>query len=267
MRRLLPGLLLLLAPAAAEAQGTRATYEVHALGGTVLELEARFELTERGYRVETRMRTRGIAAVLVAAENVSRAEGGWAGDRPAPAEFLSEGTWRGSTRRIALGWRGAEPRVLELVPPEPEAERERVPEAMQIGTVDILSAFAGLARHVGRAGHCDLAAPIFDGRRRNDFATRSEGREVIRPWRGAWHGEALRCGYEGRMVAGFRRDRDRARDAEPQRGTAWIAAPYPGAPAIPVRLDIPSRMLGSMTAVLVRAEPDGAVPVRGPAGR
>jgi hypothetical protein len=269
MRPLLAALLILLPGAAgAQAQRTpegqalrdpesralRATYEVHAAGMVLMELEARFELAADSYRVETRLRTRGMAAVMVSGEQVSRAAGGWSGVLPAPLSFVSEGTWRGRARRIALDWQGAQPRVVELTPPN-EEEREPVPPAQQRGTVDILSALAGLGRQVGREGRCEATTPVFDGRRRSDFATRSEGREVIRPWRGAWHGEALRCAFEGRQVAGFRRDQDRAEAAAPQAGTAWIAAPYPGAPAVPVRLDIPTRWFGTATVVLLRAEP------------
>ncbi|WP_270934071.1 DUF3108 domain-containing protein [Falsiroseomonas oryzae] len=252
MRSILAALLLLL-PGAAAAEALRATYEVYALGSTVLELEARFELTRDAYRVETTLRTRGIAALVASGEQLSRVRGGWAGERPQPADFVTEGVWRGRMRRIALDWDGAEPRVLDLVPSEAE-ERDPVPEAMRRGTVDVLSALAQLARQVAREGHCELTAPVFDGRRRSDFATRTEGREILRPWRGAWQGEALRCGFEGRLVAGFRRDQDRAEAAAPQRGTAWIAPPYAGAPAIPVRLDIPTRWFGTATAVLLRAE-------------
>ncbi|WP_372622870.1 DUF3108 domain-containing protein [Falsiroseomonas sp.] len=253
MHRILAALLLLL-PLAAEAQSVRAVYEVHALGSTVLELEARFEITGDAYRVETSLRTRGLAALIVSGEQVAQVRGAWAGAAPLPAGFVSEGVWRGRVRRIALDWQGGDPRILELTPSEAE-EREAVPEALRRGTVDVLSLVASLARQVGRSGHCDLATPIFDGRRRSDFDTRSEGREIIRPWRGAWHGEALRCGFEGRLVAGFRRDQTRRDAAAPQRGTAWIAAPYAGAPAIPVRMDIPTRWFGTATAVLLRAEP------------
>jgi hypothetical protein len=157
-------------------------------------------------------------------------------------------------RRMALSWQGGDPQIIELTPPETE-EREPVPAAMRRGTTDLLSAIAALARQVRQEGRCDAHAPLFDGRRRSEFATRSEGREVIRPWRGAWHGEALRCGFEGRQVAGFRRDQEPSAAAAPQRGTAWIAAPYPGAPPIPVRLDIPTRWFGTATAVLLRADP------------
>ena len=267
MRHLLVALLLLpLVPVAAAGESLRARYEVYALGSTVLELEARFEVTAEAYRIEAAMRTRGLAALIASAQHVSHAHGVWAGDAPAPAGFVSEGTWRGRVRRISLDWQDTQPRVLELSPPNEDEDREPVAGALRRGTVDILSAFAGLTRHVGKAGSCDLAAPVFDGRRRSDFASRSEGRELIRPWRGAWHGEALRCGYEGRLVAGFRRDQDRTDAAEPQRGTAWMASPYPGAPAIPVRIDIPTRWFGTATAVLLRAEPV-RVPPQGAAVR
>lgn len=253
MRRL-AALALLFLPAAAGAQTLRASYEVHAAGMTVLELEAQFELAEAGYRIETRFRTRGIAAAFAPGEQTSRVRGAFAGARAMPDDFVSEGVWRGRMRRIALDWQGTEPRVLELTPPETE-EREPVPAPLRRGTVDVLSALAALARQVGQGGGCDLAAPVFDGRRRSDFTTRGEGREVIRPWRDAWHGEALRCRFEGRQVAGFRRDQVRAEAAAPQLGTAWIAAPYPGAPPLPVRIDIPTRWFGTATAVLLRAEP------------
>ncbi len=237
------------------AEALRARYEVHAAGMVLLELEARFELAEAGYQVETQLRTRGLAAMVASGEQVSRAEGAWAGPAPRPRHFISEGVWRGRLRRIALDWPGGDARVLELVPPNEEEEREPVPEAMRRGTVDMLSALAGLSRQVAREGRCAATAPVYDGRRRSDFEARGTGREVIRPWRGAWHGEALRCDYEGRQVAGFRRDQDRSQAAEPQRGTAWIAAPFVGAPFVPVRVDIPTRWFGTVTAILLGAEP------------
>jgi len=252
MRRLLA--LLLLLPAAAQAQSLRAQYEVHAAGMVILELEARFDLGPANYGVETRLRTRGLAATFVSGEQVSRVEGGWNGSAALPARYLSEGTWRGTLRRIALDWQERTPRVLELTPPETH-EREPVPEAMRRGTTDVLSALASLARRVGAERHCDIGAQVFDGRRVSEYAARSEGWEAIPRWRGGWSGPALRCGFEGRLVAGFRHDQDRAQAAETQRGTAWIAAPYPGAPAIPVRIDMRTRWFGTATAVLLRAEP------------
>ena len=246
-------LFALLLPGAAAAQALRATYEVHAAGTVVMEMEARFELSPTAYRVETRLRTRGIAAFFAAGEQVTRVAGGFAGAAAQPSGYVSEGVWRGRPRRIVLDWQGGAPRVLDLVPPN-EEEREPVPEELKRGTVDALSALAALSRQVARDQGCGAATPVFDGRRRSDFTIGNERREMILPWRGAWQGEAVRCDFEGRQVAGFRRDGEGREAAAPQRGTAWIAAPYAGAPPVPVRVDIPTRWFGTATVVLLRAE-------------
>ncbi|MGX9963896.1 DUF3108 domain-containing protein [Roseomonas sp. F4] len=254
--RIIPAVLsgfLVLLPLAATAQPVRATYDVYAAGMTILQLEAVFDITPRGYEVETRMRTRGVASAFVPGEQMARAVGAWRGDRATPASFRSEGTWRGRQRVIVLGWEAGNPVVQALVPPNDE-EREPVPEADRLGTIDSLSAMALLSRAVAMTGSCEGQAPVFDGRRRSDFISRNVGQEVIRPWGAAWHGQALRCGFEGRMVSGFMRDQRRDQAAAPQRGTAWIAAPYPGAPPIPVRIEMESRWFGSATAVLLTAQ-------------
>jgi hypothetical protein len=253
MWRLLAGFLALASPAA--AQSLRAQYEVQALGATILELEARYESGIAGYRLETAMRTRGIAAMLVPAVSSSRVHGGWSGEAPAPQNFASNGTWRGEARRVALEWRDGIARATELTPDADRERREDVPDAMRRGALDILSAVVSASRHVGRAANCNFSAAVFDGRRRSDFSATGESRERLAAARGAWHGDALRCDYESRLVAGFMRDQDRAEAAEPRRGTAWVAAPYPGAPALPVRIEIPTRWFGTVTAVLLRAEP------------
>jgi hypothetical protein len=254
MARLIFLLAVLMANPAA-AQSLRAQYEVHALGATLLELEARYESGAAGYRLETTMRTRGMAAMMLPAQSVSRVQGGWAGEAPAPQDFASIGTWRGEARRVAIDWPGGVARATELLPDADRERREDVPEALRRGALDILSAVVGGSRHIARSANCNLTAAVFDGRRRSDFAATGEARERLSPWRGAWHGEALRCAYESRLVAGFMRDQDRAEASEPRRGTAWMAAPYPGAPVLPVRIEIPTRWFGTVTAVLVRAEP------------
>lgn len=251
---MLAAVLLLTLPAAAGAQTLRASYEVHAAGMVVMELEARIEMTELAYRIETALRTRGLASIFASAEQVTRSSGSFGIGLASPAAFVSEGTFRGRPRRLALEWQGGDPRVLELSPPETE-EREPVSEAERRGTMDVLSLFAAIGRQAARNGQCDATAPLFDGRRRSEMTVSGRQQERIPPWRNAWHGVAMRCDYEGRQVAGFRRDQDRAEATRPQRGTAWIAAPYPGAPAVPVRVDIPTRWFGTVTAVLLRAEP------------
>jgi hypothetical protein len=248
-----PLLLLLSLTAPATAAPVRATYEVFVAGMVVLQVEATFDLRADGYAVETRLATRGMAAAFVTGSQTSRADGRWEGLAARPRQFTSDGVWRGRERRVALEWQANAPRLLALIPPN-EEERDAVPESLQGGTVDSLSALAVLARQVQANGRCEASAAVFDGRRLSDYAARTERRDAIAPWRNGWAGEALRCTFEAKQVAGFRRDQ-RPEQAPPSTGTAWMAAPYPGAPPIPVRVEIPNRWFGPATAVLLRAEP------------
>ncbi len=247
-------------PFTAAAQPVRAVYEVHAAGMTVLELEAELDLTAEGYRFTTLARTRGLAAVFASGEQRAQVRGAWAGIAATPQAYASDGVWRGRARRTELAWASGDPVIRELVPLVDE-EREDVPADLQRGTVDALSALAQFSREVGRTGQCEAQAQVFDGRRRNDYVARTAGRDLIRPWRAAWHGEALRCSFEWRLVAGFRRDRS-VDEGRPQIGTAWLASPFPGAPPIPVRVEIPSRWFGTATAILLRASASAVAEAR-----
>jgi hypothetical protein len=244
----------------AYTQPIRAIYEVYAAGMTVLQLDAEIEFSATGYHFTTIARTRGLAAAFVPGEQATRVIGSWAGAVASPASYAADGLWRGRTRRTVLQWRDGDPVIGDLQPANDE-EREAVPIDLQRGTIDALSALAQLSRSIAQTGACDAQAMVFDGRRRSDYVSRTAGRELIRPWRDAWHGEALRCAFEGRLVAGFRRDRSRD-EAAPQLGTAWLAPPFAGAAPVPVRVEIPSRWFGTATAILLRAAFSGPVEAR-----
>lgn len=262
MIKLFPALLLL-AAAPAGAQPIRAIYEVYAAGMTVLQVEAEIETTATGYRMTTAVRPRGVVATFFPGQQATRVQGQWAGLRALPSSYHSEGVWRGTARRTTLGWEGATLRLVDLLPAD-SAEHEPVSDDQKAGTTDALSALALASRAVQATGRCETEAAIFDGRRRSTYRLQTVGTEAVRPWRDAWHGQALRCGFEGRLVAGFRLDqpRERERAATPQTGTVWIASPYPGAPALPVRLETQNRWVGTATAVLLRVEP--APPIASP---
>lgn len=241
--------------ARAAAAPFEAAWRVYGAGVPVLELEAVIETQPHGYRVQTVMRTRGVAALFAGGEGRSQSIGAWqAGGEPRPALFRYEGVWSGRTRRVEVDFAAPVPVPRGVVPPA-EAENEPVPPELRRGTVDVLSALAKLSRVVAETGRCDGSAAVFDGRRRTDLALSTLGRERLPAWRDAWVGEALRCGYESRVVAGFRRGADPAEAGRPRQGLAWVATVRPGGPPLPVRVELPSRLFGTVTAYLVRVSP------------
>ncbi len=245
---------LLAAPALAEP--FRATYAVVAAGMTVMEVEALIDLAApEAYRIETSLRLTGMARVFASGEQVTSARGTWDGGLARPVRFASDGNWRGEPRRILMEYPGGEPSVRALVPPN-DNEREPVPPELQRGTVDSFSALAQLSRTVAATRACDGSAAVFDGRRRSEFSAQTVTWERLPGWRGSWGGEALRCTFEGRVVAGFRLDDEQGQEwRRPQQGTAWMASVRPGTPPIPVRLQVPSRFFGPITIYLMRVAP------------
>ncbi|MDI3306685.1 MAG: DUF3108 domain-containing protein [Acetobacteraceae bacterium] len=254
-RRIAPlPLCLVLAPAPAGAEPLLAWYEVRAGRLTIMQVEALLQLDGPRYRIVTRLHTTGLTGFFLHGEQLALAEGAWRGAEPVPFTYRLEGRWRGNLRRVVMDYtRPGQPRLQAVEPPN-EAERETVPEELQRGTTDALSAMAKLARSVALTGRCDGEAAVFDGRRRADYRASTSGVERL-PAEGAFHGEALRCAFEGRIIAGVRRGDDPEEARQPQFGTAWLARVLPGAPPLPVRIEVPSRWFGTIRVVLTGLRP------------
>lgn len=240
---LLPlALALVAAPAAAEPW--RATYTVAVAGVPVLEAEFRFTLEGPRYLVESRVRSLGLAALVMAGEQVARSEGVWHGGEPRPVLHETEGRWRGRARRTRLeyGPEGA-PRVTRLEPAE-DMPRSPVPEAALAGSLDTLSALLLLARRVRETARCDARATGFDGRRLARFEAAAEAPAS------AAEAHLLRCVIEHRVLAGYALDRDPAQARGPHRIAVVFERPAPDAPPLPLRAELGSRWWGRIEARL-----------------
>jgi hypothetical protein len=249
MRRAPALLLLLLAVRPAAAAPLLAEYSVHAAGLHVMEIEALLDLDDAEYLVRTHIRTTGLVGLFSHGDQVTEARGTWQGVRPVPDSYRVSGTWRGSPRQVVMDYLAGMPMLRALVPPN-NGEREAVPAQLQRDTVDALSALAWLSRTVAATGRCDALAPVFDGRRRADYASRTIGVEAL-PQQAGYAGQALRCALETRLIAGRLSDQDPMEAERPQPATAWLAR-VPSAPLpIPVRIELPSRWFGTIRAELV----------------
>ena len=249
MMKRLP-LLLLLLPGAAHAEPVRATYAAYARGFNVLTLNADFALTTLAYRVSITYRTAGTVGAMFPGEQVTVVEGRFVAGLPVPRRFDSRGQFRGTPRITQIEYLNGTPVVRALTPPN-EEEREPVPDALQAHTVDGISVMARLIRQVGETGRCEGGATTFDGRRLSEITARTVGMENVPPnERSSFSGPALRCDFEGRLVAGFRRDGDPTAMRKPQGGSAWFAATSPGGSLIPVRATFRAPVLGDATLYL-----------------
>ncbi|WP_458093350.1 DUF3108 domain-containing protein [Roseomonas sp. WA12] len=256
------GVLLAAAPVA-RAETIAATYTVQAAGLTVMEVTATLDITDRGYTIESRTRMRGVASAFASGQMTTRVEGVWEGNLARPRRYVAEGVWRGENRRTVVEWPNNQPVIRTMIPPN-DQERQPVPEADQRNTIDNLSAIAQLIRQVRRYGSCNGAVRVYDGRRLSEMAARSQGRDQFPAARDEWSGIATKCAFEGRFLAGYRKDEDVEAARRPQFGTAWLGEAAPGEPVLPVRIEAASRWFGTITARLASVGPPGQLrPVSG----
>lgn len=247
-------------PGAASAQQVaqvRLSYDTYAAGIEVMQLQAFFGLGPWNYQLDVNYHTTGLVGIFYRGHQVNTVRGIWENDSPEPIEFFGEGVWRGKPRRTRIDYDHGQPEIKDLAPPQ-ESEREPVPHDLQTHAVDTLSALAQLMRKVEHSHSCDTSVRTFDGRRVLEVAAHTAGPEKLDATsRSAFRGEALRCDFEGRELAGFLFGENDAEHRQPLKGSAWLAPMLPGAPPLPVRIAFQTRWFGWATMYLTEAA-DGA---------
>lgn len=253
--RFVPYLALLLAASPSAEASTRLHYVAYAAGFRVLDLIVDLDLAPATYRVDMTLRTVGFFSAIVSGRTTTEVNGRWVGLSAAPDRYDSQGVWRGTPIRSVIDYMPEGPHVSALMPdPDPD-ERDKVPEALQVGTVDTLSGMAALVRQVAGIGGCEAHMRLFDGRRLSEVEAHTAGREELAATsRSSFQGSALRCDFQGRLLAGFPADEDRARAGRPKGGSAWFAPLAPGGPPLPVRIVFETRFFGHATMYLASTE-------------
>ena len=246
--------LLILLPISAHAEPIQAHYAAYAAGLNVVALDATIDLSPQRYRIDLLYRTIGAFGLIVRSRQDATAVGTFVGGRAEPARFVSTGILRADKRITEIDYRNGQPIVRQLVPRNGE-EREPVADGLQRGTIDTLSAMAQLVRRVSETGRCDGSARTFDGRRLAELRATTVGLEDLPQTNlSSYAGPALHCRFEGRQLAGFSLDQDRARLQRPRFGSAWFAAVTPNGPKIPVRISFRTRWFDDVTMFIAQQE-------------
>lgn len=168
MRRLWNRLLLavLLLPGVAPASQTRLEYSVYADQFHVLDGAFRLDLRDDRYLLEGDSHTTGLLGFFFPYRVSVWSAGVLDGDRVRPGSFGNRGSTSREWRRVEMVYDAAGPRVVTLLPAPGDDQREPVPEEMQPGTIDPLSATVLAAHRVTGSGECPVMPErIFDGRR------------------------------------------------------------------------------------------------------
>lgn len=246
----------LLAPAtgrAADSETVRLSYDAYLGPIYVASAQAELRLDGDAYRVVTRAKSEGFAAIFFSWQSEARSEGRRMAGRLAPTLHEVVGEWRGENRQVHLSYDGPGPIDYSVLPPPDGAERDPVPPNLTVGTVDPLSGTLAVLLRVARGGRCEGEIPVFDGRRRYDMIVQP-GAPMVLPaiHSSIFAGAAQRCEFKLRRIAGFWKKKSQVgrRVTDP---VLWVASPLDGVPPVPVRFTA-STGFGDLRIHLTRVE-------------
>jgi hypothetical protein len=238
------------------------TYQVYA--GGLLVADSDFSLRFLSGRFDARftIEPRGIPALLKKFRLQSQSDGLMTWHRFEPSRFRTE-YWKKDRRHrwVQIDYGDDPTPEIEAVPAPKKDKRAEVPETLRSGALDPISAALVLSDRVGRAGRCDAALDIFDGRRFFRVGLEHLGSVAIKSSSGGTYGgPALKCRVRIEKVTGFSK-KELKKGRYPETMTMLLAQVVPGGPWLPVRLEA-DHELGRMVMNLVSVEGQGFQPQR-----
>jgi hypothetical protein len=241
----LVALVLLCRSAGAQGYAVELTYDVRWGPLSVLSMELTSRVGDDRYEATSVLQTKGLIGKVFPWRSNAESHGRRKGGALRPDWHRSDGTYRSERRTVAIDYPEDAP-LRVVVTPQPEKQRDVVPEDLQQATVDPLTASL---MTVGT--ECRGVVPVFDGRRRYDLRLAEQAPAAVpRDADEIYAGTARRCLATVEARAGVWRDDPRKSD-KPTTLEFWIASPREGVPQIPVYLEL-SGARGTLAMVLTR---------------
>lgn len=235
---------LTFAPAAANTGGQRqVSVELVFLwkGLPVFRMNIDAEITARRYDVRTRSRALGVVWAFTRWTSTSRAQGRVDGPQLRPAQYLSDSKFRSRKSLISLTYPGQGQTVTRITPPKSREDWTPVPEALQQGAPDPLTAIVARLRP-GGGNPCSWSGEVYDGRRRYRLSFLPDGEDTLK--KSMWNryaGPAIRCKAMTKTIAGWHK-KSLAKKAKPRPpATIWFARFKGIGMWLPVKLVVHSR--------------------------
>jgi hypothetical protein len=227
----------------AEADPIHLRFEVFGGPGLhFLTLKVTVNQSSERYSIATEAETRSLADFFVDLRSKLEVRGRVSTETLLPEAMHAETHWRGADLHTRVDY-GVDGTVSAEATPPPRRPVTPVTPAQMRGTVDQLTAYLALARHLARRSSCALTLAVFDGRRRYDLSFTDLAPETL----AGFAGPTQVCRMSRRRIAGF--PADRGGMAATDQGKLWFARLLPGELTVPVRIEFDGEF-GTFTADL-----------------
>lgn len=228
---------------AAETKPLEATYGLFTGGVRMIQVDANFDLRPEKYTVRTSAKTIGLFATMLPWTGAFETTGEKS-FQPVRHDFNVR--WRSDVTKISMGYKPAG-KLASLTKTADGKTDTDMPDAdITNGTRDMLSSVMMAADQYQRTGKCGGDILTFDGDRSflirfTDGATATLNNPRLSSYTGPAHACTVEVvpqkGKWPKKPRGWLRIQQQAK-AGGKLPTIWLAAPKPGLPVIPVRIDI-----------------------------
>jgi hypothetical protein len=229
-------------------------YDVYYLAFRIVSVDVASNVEAEAYSATVALRTAGLFATFVPWQSNIIVSGRIDGSTLRPESYRASNAYRSRRQRIDLDYGSGDAVRGDVQGMLTDDERDEVPDALRLGTVDPVTAGALVARRLAATGTCAGTVPVFDGLRRYDLRYEDLGvAELERSSRDSYRGSARLCRATVDAIAGFLRSGEHANEHATEL-SAWLAPPVPGASPEAVRLEL-SGPRGTLRVHLARATP------------
>jgi hypothetical protein len=226
------------------------SYKIYVGGFHVADISVDLDLAPENYDIAAKVKTSGMVGRMFPWWMQAYSKGQIVGVGVMPVSAGQRNSWKGRERFLDMKFTGGVARIV----PKPETDdRDKVPEAMRTGVVDLASALVSIILKMDGDDTCSAQVAVFDGRRRYDLIAKPDGVEKLRPnGYTPFVGDTVNCELRIRKKVGFKNDDDSGWNDGDRSARVWMGKAFADVPPVPVRLTLDTRF-GDLVAHLSAA--------------
>ncbi|MFZ1992136.1 MAG: DUF3108 domain-containing protein [Alphaproteobacteria bacterium] len=210
-------------------------------GITAATIDANAEVIGDKYVMVATTRTRGVMDMLVGFRSAAGSTAVIESGKPVPLAHDADNKWRGKSRHVHLRYDKGEISSADVAPTAEEDDRDPISSELQESTVDPISAALSLMIAAQSRKGCADLVPVFDGRRRYEFACTSGKDDVAAS---ASDVDVFRRAYLFTIVAGRQKHPFWPQSKTPKAISLWFARIDPRLPPIVTKIAARAGLIG-----------------------